>query len=78
MGDEAERVRDYALKVRLPWNRLSDFLRGVLIPLQGEGAEIELLIDLRARSSRGISQATLENKVRETLKQLGGEVLEER
>ncbi len=78
MGDEAERVRDYALKVRLPWNRLSDFLRGVLIPLQGEGAEIELLIDLRARSPRGISQATLENRVRETLKQLGGEVLEER
>ncbi|WP_201351339.1 hypothetical protein [Thermus thermophilus] len=63
------------MKVRLPWNRLSDFLRGVLMPLQREGAEMELQIELRARSQEGIPRATLD-KIRETLDQLQAKVEE--
>ncbi|MFN3180318.1 MAG: DUF499 domain-containing protein, partial [Thermus sp.] len=70
-GTRPERVQEYAVKVRLPWNRLSDFLRGVLMPLQREGAEIELQIELRARSREGIPRATLDKQIRETLYQLG-------
>ncbi|BCP66158.1 hypothetical protein TthHB5018_10920 [Thermus thermophilus] len=76
-GGEArpERVQEYTVKVRLPWNRLSDFLRGVLMPLQREGAEMELQIELRARSQEGIPRATLD-KIRETLDQLQAKVEE--
>ncbi len=76
--ESADRVSSLDLTLKLPWNRLSDFLRGVLMPLRQEGAEIELEVRLRARSEGGISQATLEHKVRETLRQLGAEIEEER
>ncbi len=77
IGKTSDRVENYDLKVKLPWNHLSDFLRGVLIPLQRGGAEIELLIDLRAHFRDGIPRAILEQQVRETLKQLGADVVEE-
>ncbi len=60
------------MRIRLPWNKLSDFTRGVIMPLHQEGAELEELeVHLRAHSSKGIPESTVEQKVKETLRQIG-------
>ncbi len=64
------------LCVRIPWDKMSDFLRGVVMPLRGDGAELAIEVTLDAQGAGGIKKATLEQKVEETLRQIGAEVLE--
>lgn len=72
-----EGVSHYTLRARVPWEKMSDFVRGVIIPLQGEGARLDIEISLTAHSEEGIKKTTLDQKVRETLRQIGAQVLEE-
>lgn len=67
------------LRAKVPWDKLSDFLRGVVLPLRSDGAELEVEVTLDARCTPGsIKASTLEQKVNETLQQTGAPVLEER
>lgn len=67
------------LRAKVPWDKLSDFLRGVVLPLRGDGADLEVEVTLNARCALGsIKTSTLEQKVTETLRQIGAEVLEKR
>lgn len=68
----------YRLRVKLPWDRVGEFLRGVVVPLGGECERLELEVSLDAEAQGGLSKGTLEHKVRETLRQLGISVIEER
>jgi hypothetical protein len=62
----------------VPWDKLSDFVRGVIVPLRNDGAALEVEVYIQARSeSGGIKPATLEHKVKETLRQIGAEIVEE-
>jgi len=70
-------IKRIRLKAKVPWDRLSDMLRGVLIPLNREGAQIFLEIKLEAQSDAGISRDVLDLKIKETLNQIGAEVIEE-
>ncbi len=71
-------VRSLRLKVRVPWDKLSDFVRGVVMPLRSDGAEIEVEVSINATSDTGsIKSSTLEQKVKETLNQIGAKVVEE-
>jgi hypothetical protein len=77
VGVVAAPPRRYRLRVRLPWDRVADFQRGVLIPLQRDCERLELEIILEAEASPGSLPQEL---VREALEQLlaqGVEVLEE-
>jgi hypothetical protein len=71
-------ARSLTLRVRLPWDKMSDFLRGVLMPLHQDGADLEIEVLLQAHSERGFQKRTLEEKVKETLKQIDAEILEQR
>jgi hypothetical protein len=71
-------VRSLRLKVRVPWDKLSDFVRGVVIPLRSDGAEMEVEVSINATSDTGsIKSSTVEQKVKETLNQIGAKVVEE-
>jgi len=71
-------VRSLRLKVRVPWDKLSDFVRGVVMPLRSDGAEMEVEVSINATSDTGsIKSSTLEQKVKETLNQIGAKVMEE-
>lgn len=70
-------VHTYRLSVNLAWEKLSDFVRGVLLPLFQEGAELRVQVTLEARAAGGIKPITLDQKVRETLQQIGAQVLHE-
>jgi hypothetical protein len=73
----AQAVRHLSLRLQLPWDKLADFIRGVLRPLREDGAEIEVEVALTAHSEDGLKKSTLDHKVKETLNQIGAKVLEE-
>ncbi|MGQ9554502.1 MAG: ATP-binding protein [Anaerolineae bacterium] len=77
-GPPGSAVHELRLKVRVPWDKMSDFVKGVLLPLHLEsGAQLTVEILLEAHSLSGIKVSTLEQKVGETLQQIGAEVLED-
>jgi hypothetical protein len=71
-------VTRLVLKVRVPWDKMGDFVRGVLMPLHSDEATLGVEIEIDAHSAKGIQKSTLERKVDETLRQIGAEVLERR
>jgi len=71
-------VRGFRLRVKVPWDKLSDFVRGVVMPLRNDGADMEVEVLVKARSGSGVMKpSTLEQKVKETLSQIGAEILED-
>jgi len=71
-------VRSFKLRAKVPWDKLSDFLRGVVAPLQRDESKIEIEVSLEAHSeTSSIKQSTLDQEVRETLNQIGAEIIEE-
>lgn len=68
----------YKLKAIIPWDKLSEFVRGVIMPLRQDGAELRVEVNLEAHSKQGVNQTTLDQKVRETLSQIGAEILDEK
>jgi len=72
-----ESIRRIILKASVPWDKLSDLMRGVFMPLTQEGASISLEVNIDAHSEQGISRDTLDLKIKETLNQIGAKVLEE-
>ncbi|MGQ9458025.1 MAG: ATP-binding protein [Anaerolineae bacterium] len=75
-GVPPEVVHRLSLRVSIPWDQMSDFIRGVLMPLRSDEAELRVEIRVDAHSPTGIKKSTLEQKVWETLQQIGAEVLE--
>ncbi|MDI6892281.1 MAG: DUF499 domain-containing protein [Actinomycetota bacterium] len=69
-------VKTIRISARIPWDKLSDFMSGVILPLQQDGAEIELEVQLSAKSESGISKNTLELKTKETLNQIRAQILD--
>ncbi len=73
-----KRKTRYRLRVRVPWEKVSDFQRGVVVPLKGVCERVELEITVEAEASQGIPDDVLRHKVQETLRQSNFSVLEER
>jgi hypothetical protein len=71
-------IKRIKLVVKVPSDRLYDLVRGVLIPLQSEEAEIEKLeIKIEASSKKGIKKETVNRTIKETLKQINADIMEE-
>jgi len=73
-----ESLRRIAIEAEIPWDKLSDLIRGVFMPLNREGVKISLKMKIEATSEKGISKDTLDLKVRETLRQIGAKITEEK
>ena len=73
-----EALRKVTIDVEIPWDRLSDLIRGVFMPLNREGANISLRMKIEAESEKGIDKDTLDSKVKETLRQIGARIIEEK
>ena len=76
-NDVTPRLKGINLTFDAPWNKLSEVMRGVVMPLIDEGAEVSIRMTLDAKSESGISKNTIDNKVKETLKQIGAKIAEE-
>ena len=86
-GQQAETSQatkpDSYQKVRLvisgiPANRIADVNRGIFLPLSAATDEpLQFTVTIEVNSAEGISQATLEQKIKETIRQIGAKVEEE-
>lgn len=63
------------LSATVPWDKLSEIVRGVINPLRQDGAQVSLNISLEAESEKGISSDTLDLQIKETLNQIGAKIL---
>ena len=63
----------------VPASRIADVNRGIFIPLSNVvDGSLTFTLELDVTSQEGITQDTLENKIKETVRQIGAEVREER
>jgi len=68
-------TRSVSLRVKVKWDKLSDIMRGVIMPLhQKAGDKIEIVMEVKANSDEGFDRTTLDAKVKETLHQTGTEI----
>jgi hypothetical protein len=68
----------YSLRAKVSWLKMNDIYRGVIIPLGNRSDNLELIIEIRAKKSEGIPKDVIERTVRETLRQINAQILEER
>jgi hypothetical protein len=66
--------KEVTIKAKIPWDKIASVVSGVLTPLKQEGSELNVEIEINAKSSTTIKENTLKLKVEETLKQIGAEI----
>ncbi|MGH7799467.1 MAG: ATP-binding protein [Thermodesulfobacteriota bacterium] len=69
-------VKRIYLRAVVPWDKLSELVRGVISPLKDKGSPPEITIEIRAESEKGFDRTTLDSKVQETLRQIGAKTEE--
>jgi len=67
-------VKKVFLRVQIPWDKISDLLKGVIRPLKDKGKPPEITIEIKADSEEGFDRTTLDSKVKETLQQIGASI----
>ncbi len=67
-------VREIEIKAGVPWDKLSQIIAGVILPLKSSGADPDVTLEIKARSEGGFDRTTLDSKVKETLQQLGAQI----
>ena len=72
----ASTVKRIYLRAVVPWDKLSDLVRGVISPLKDKGSPPEITIEIKAESEKGFDRTTLDSKVQETLRQIGAKTEE--
>lgn len=66
-----ELTKSLTFKYVIPWDKLSEVIKGVIGPLKEKADTIKILIEITANSKDGFDRTTLDSKVKETLKQIG-------
>ena len=67
-------VTTVTLKAKIPWDKISAIISGVILPLKDKGMPPEISIELEAKSTEGFDRTTLDSKVKETLQQIGAKI----
>ena len=67
-------IKRLSLKAAIPWDKLSDLVKGVIRPLKDKGLPPKIAIEIEAESEDGFDRTTLDSTVRETLKQINAKI----
>ncbi|MGQ9616444.1 MAG: ATP-binding protein [Spirochaetota bacterium] len=67
-------VSRLTVKAKIPWDRLSSVVSGVIKPLKDKGFPPEITIEIKAETENEFDRNTLDTKVKETLLQIGAEI----
>ena len=62
----------------VPAGRIADVNRGILMPISRAVGDFTFTIAIDVSDEEGISRATIENTIKETVRQIGGRIVEER
>lgn len=72
----SNKVKGVYIKVTVPWDKISQIVNGVFRPLIQCGSELKITVEIEAQTQNEIDSMTLENKVKETLRQIGSQIKE--
>jgi hypothetical protein len=61
----------------IPAGKIADVNRGVLLPLSSLVKDLKFTLEIDATSEEGIPRATLENKIKQTIRQIGATLTDE-
>lgn len=67
-------TQSLVISSKVPWEKLSAIIGGVLAPLKEKDASIQLKLDIKAITEIGFDRTTLDNRVKEILQQIGAEI----
>jgi hypothetical protein len=67
-------TKSLVISSKVPWEKLSAIIGGVLAPLKEKDASIQLKLDIKAITETGFDRTTLDSRVKETLRQIGAEI----
>ncbi|MHC1573530.1 MAG: ATP-binding protein [Candidatus Syntropharchaeales archaeon] len=78
----SETVRKFK-KIRLrveniPSTKITEISRGVLMPISQEVGVFELTLEINIDDEEGVSASTIQNKVKETIQQIGAKIVREK
>ncbi|MBE7469119.1 MAG: ATP-binding protein [Anaerolineales bacterium] len=74
--DKYKRVR--LVITDIPAGKIADVNRGVLLPLSSLVKDMKFTLEIDVASEEGLPKATLENKIKETIRQIGAWLREEK
>jgi len=75
----ADKYRRVRLVIEgIPAGKIADINRGVLLPLSSLVKDMKFTLEIDVTSDEGIPKATLENKIKETIRQIGAYLRDER
>lgn len=78
IGETPDKYRKVVLRISdISSTKIADVNRGVLMPISKEIGEFKLEIKIEVTDEEGISKSTIENKVKETVNQIGGKIVDE-
>jgi hypothetical protein len=61
----------------VPASKIADVNRGILLPISAAVGDFKFTLEIDISGAEGLTQATLENKIKETVRQIGAHVVEE-
>ena len=61
----------------VPASRIADVNRGILLPISGAVGDFTFRLEIDVESAEGLTEATLETKIKETIRQIGAWVVGE-
>ncbi|MBM7582561.1 putative AAA+ superfamily ATPase [Caldicoprobacter guelmensis] len=72
----SNKMKGVYMKVTVPWDKISQIVNGVFRPLIQCGSELQVTVEIEAQTQKEIDSMTLENKVKETLRQINAQIVE--
>ncbi len=61
----------------IPASKIADVNRGVLLPISSVQGDFKFAIEIDITSEDGITQSTIDNKIKETIRQIGAQIIDE-
>jgi hypothetical protein len=61
----------------IPASKIADVNRGILLPISGAVGDFKFTLEIEVSGAEGISRSTLENKIKETIRQIGASLRDE-
>jgi len=75
-GEEPETklTKSLVISAKIPWEKLSSIIGGVLAPLKEKDGNIQLKLEIKAITETGFDRTTLDTRVKETLRQIDADI----
>ena len=76
---EAKRYKRVKLHIAdISASKIADVNRGILLPISSVQGDFKFALEIDVTTEDGITQSTIDNKIKETIKQIGAQIVDEK